>query len=63
MMHAPTQACWDAGFAAGLVASFLESGLSMPVELAEIRSWFVDGHWVAGFESGSGCGLQRLMVL
>lgn len=58
--HAPTQACWDVGWCAGLVAVQLSFELDAPSVLGERWSWFRAGHWPYGFADDVG---ERLAVL
>lgn len=58
--HGPTQACWDVGWCAGLVAVQLSFELDAPPVLIERWSWFRDGHWPYAFADAEG---ERLAVL
>jgi len=42
---APSQATWQAGWTAGLVALYLATNERLPPELEQQWSWFVRGHW------------------
>lgn len=58
--HGSTQACWDVGWCAGLIAVHLSFELDAPSALAERWTWFRAGHWPYGFADDDG---ERLAVL
>jgi hypothetical protein len=47
--HGPTMAVWQAAWTAGLIGLCLETGRSIPPELAEQWTWFNRGHWPSGY--------------